>query len=264
MWEKEYFQFLKLKSKLPDWTAGVSSGIRGILKAWTVSPAGPWKSPGMLLFSATSAFPSAEEMRPLPQREVVWLVTQFVFCSKAALRIADLRNKRDKSIKLPPLSWSVWWAELQQLNSCSDVSSFTEHCWRFQGEIFFHGRQNSLWFLLELYFRLTIWWCTQLWQKTGQPIQTHLQKHSSTCTFQQRDWVKLSSTDFAEISLNITVLELGDKLGRSCWVRITFGAVCPSSALPSPHTLGVRQWVLSQWNCPWSQSLAVFVWQDAP
>lgn len=73
--------------------------MRGIWKAWTASPAEPWKSPGVLLFSA---FPSAEEMRPLPQRELVWLLTQFVFCSKAGPTTADLWTTKGRSTNLPP------------------------------------------------------------------------------------------------------------------------------------------------------------------
>ena len=121
----------------------------------------------------------------------------------------------------------------------------------------FHWRQISLRLLLELYFMLITWWCIQLCQWTGQPIQIHLQKSSSDCTFQQCDWVKFHSTDFAEIFLSITVLKLGDKLCvwggwnlNNLWCCLSF----LSSPISSSYYVDTRQCFLISWKSTWSQS----------
>lgn len=130
-----------------------------------------------------------------------------------------------------------------------------KHCCRLEEEIFFHWRQDSLLPLLELCFMLIIWWCTQLCQRTGQSIQIHFQKGSSDCTFQQCDRVKFSSTDFAEIFLNITVLKLDDELWgllslNNLWCFPSF----LSSPISSSYYMNMRQWALINWKSTWSQS----------
>ena len=115
---------------------------------------------------------------------------------------------------------------------------------------------------------LVIWWCTQLCQRTGQPIQIHFQKSSSDCTFQQCDWVKFSSTDFAEIFLNVTVLKLVDKLWgllsrNNLWCCLSF----LSSPISSSYYVNMRQCFLINWKSTWAQSQhvhTVFAWLRMP